>query len=1239
MLYNVLEVDNRDPDGCTLLWHASSHGHTSIARMLIERGADVNACSCDGISCISAAVSGGHVDVVRLLLDNGVDVNKVGGGGLTLLQIAIEIGSTILLGLLLEHGARINRENSKKDYSLLYWSACRGQTVIVNWLLDRGADVNECDSQGCSCLLAATYAGHRDTVMALLQKGVSLSQARDDGQSPLIVAARDNHIDLVKVLLDHGALIDARDGRMWTALYWAARKGHNQLVRLLIDFGADVNASSISGHTCLMAAVYNKHPDIVLEFIRKQANVNKQRHDGAAAMHIACEVGHTEIVGMLLDGGARIDVKDSKGWMPLQRASYAGRVEVFRKLIARARDSSILCTLMLLEHRVIHQGISASALDIACFYGHMDIVELIQDVLLELQGEIRDNQSLGTVCLFDDGTDNCCNTPLHLCCNVQQAMSLLEGGADLEAENIDGLRPIHFAVRTGVEELVCLLISYGANLDATDIHGNTPLHEAVLRSLSVVELLVRNGARTCVRNNDGKSPYHVAAYFHKTDVVQFLQNCDTPERIELFADKSRHSKLHHFVAADLGQNCTFRMSKNVNDAIGSLLYTVDIDGQNCCGHTPLHVARGKRAIEALIQTENADILTTKDTTGRNYFHLICASQNTRSDVEIEEIFRSFAETKMKIKAGFHTADKLRRTPLHYAAMTEAQLPFFKYILSIAPESISKQDVFGRTPLHYDRIAGKSEILMRFASSDEKEIRDQFCMTEGDYGNCRHASKIWEMFREIYPGKEITLVSPEFVKENLSCLSENSSLCNAIRSIRGQKDVSSYISSILDATQYRYVSSDGRSVTKETYSYITAVVDKAMRRLADKISKIEGRLACSVLAVGSAFERTKVGLCDEFDYMFVLTEFSKEVRAKASPELPNEFVQLEPRDIDSGVWNRLLTADGLVNTQAVRLLFETVVEQILADCWFQTQNDLEVLNPVGYFDHINEHISKKSNMKIDLRLSKPVNGVHVIHDISVDIVPAICVVSLPDGVRQSVEECLREAKCHLVLVQPSWVYPWMPWSQTSAMVSFTRAESLLIRHGPPVVRDAYMVVKHMAKYFSNDVWLTSHVIKTAVLLIMEEEGLIAKPSATPIAIDKNHVHSERKSVIEDDGCEEMVRWVRKVTSRLLCFAAQDMVPSFSIRSCPLAVWHNFEPYPKFSHTCLHRHRLSYVDLLSDTFCRDVESGRVRDFQLVNIQRAFVCTHLMHWSVLADDQKPELHLPHSIDCMKTAFTCCN
>jgi len=126
--------------------------------------------------------------------------------------------------------------------------------------------------------------------------------------------------------------------------------------------------------------------------------------------------------------------------------------------------------------------------------------------------------------------------------------SLLENGADIEAENIDGLRPIYCAVRTGFVELVELLIQHGANVDAADIYGNRPLHEAVLcHGLTIVQLLVCHGAKVNVQNVDGKTPLHIAIDHQQSEVVKFLLNAGADVGL---ADVWHNTPLHYLT---LGQ--------------------------------------------------------------------------------------------------------------------------------------------------------------------------------------------------------------------------------------------------------------------------------------------------------------------------------------------------------------------------------------------------------------------------------------------------------------------------------------------------------------------------------------------------------------------------------------------------------------------------------------------------------------------------------------------------------------
>jgi ankyrin repeat protein len=80
---NELCVGHGLPDGDSLLHVAASCGHADIARLLIERGANVNATSNKGQNPLHYAAGNGHIDVAKVLLEHGaaVDAQETEHGG------------------------------------------------------------------------------------------------------------------------------------------------------------------------------------------------------------------------------------------------------------------------------------------------------------------------------------------------------------------------------------------------------------------------------------------------------------------------------------------------------------------------------------------------------------------------------------------------------------------------------------------------------------------------------------------------------------------------------------------------------------------------------------------------------------------------------------------------------------------------------------------------------------------------------------------------------------------------------------------------------------------------------------------------------------------------------------------------------------------------------------------------------------------------------------------------------
>src|SRR5579859_1834816 len=60
-------------EGWTLLHWAAHHGHTELARALLDRGADIQCGDEEGETPLMMAAYAGHLDMVRLLLERGAN--------------------------------------------------------------------------------------------------------------------------------------------------------------------------------------------------------------------------------------------------------------------------------------------------------------------------------------------------------------------------------------------------------------------------------------------------------------------------------------------------------------------------------------------------------------------------------------------------------------------------------------------------------------------------------------------------------------------------------------------------------------------------------------------------------------------------------------------------------------------------------------------------------------------------------------------------------------------------------------------------------------------------------------------------------------------------------------------------------------------------------------------------------------------------------------------------------------
>ena len=128
-----------------------------------------------------------------------------------------------------------NAKNEFGDRIILRRATENGHTNIVNFLLNKCANVNDKDDDGRTALMIAAKYGYTDIVNALLAHGADVNIKDNLGMTALMYAAENDNIDIVNALLEHGADVNAKDKHKKTSLDMAQ---NNKIKQILIGYRA-----------------------------------------------------------------------------------------------------------------------------------------------------------------------------------------------------------------------------------------------------------------------------------------------------------------------------------------------------------------------------------------------------------------------------------------------------------------------------------------------------------------------------------------------------------------------------------------------------------------------------------------------------------------------------------------------------------------------------------------------------------------------------------------------------------------------------------------------------------------------------------------------------------------------------------------------------------------------------------------------------------------------------------------
>jgi ankyrin repeat protein len=287
----------------TALVRAISNNHVSVVRLLLDRGADIYM-ECECGNAVQNAAYFGQEEILDELILRGADINKPSKSFNTVLEAAAAGSQQILFKKLVAFGMNVHAPCAGSECNLLYVAAKSGAYEIVEFLLQKGMDVNARGGYHGCALTAAVSGGHLITSRLLIENGASFSILSHEGTSALQAGVRYGDLEVVRLLLDAGASVNVVEGKYGSMLQWAALNTPEPVVHLLLDRGINLNLQGGYFGNALQAWSYIGNEDIVKTLLEKGANPLARGGFYDTAMNAACHEGHLLVMNLLREHGA-----------------------------------------------------------------------------------------------------------------------------------------------------------------------------------------------------------------------------------------------------------------------------------------------------------------------------------------------------------------------------------------------------------------------------------------------------------------------------------------------------------------------------------------------------------------------------------------------------------------------------------------------------------------------------------------------------------------------------------------------------------------------------------------------------------------------------------------------------------------------------------------------------------------------------------------------------------------------
>lgn len=545
----------------------------------------------------------------------------------------------------------------------------------------------------------------------------------------------------------------------------------------------------------------------------------------------------------------------------------------------------------------------------------------------------------------------------------------------------------------------------------------------------------------------------------------------------------------------------------------------------------------------LCSQQNGDIDSAK--CGRTHLHLYFLhfpgghfESSPRGGFALEALFA-------KIPKEFE--DHRERTALHYLCMYRAMplsmfsvsrkkfegTTYYQWIiryLSVDSGCFQRQDMYGKTPFHYASETMTDELWKVFEDCWEtNDIRDENGHTAKELRKLMiEARDRKHEFIRLYRKREQKLEDTFDMFDKKHFRADNGYLENNLSRTVHPDGVDSMAWECWKESRYAFRNPINDGLCEHLQRFIN--------RLTVEIGKRDSLMDCKSTMAGSSYEGTKIDLPTEFDFDLVLTKLGRLCEVVSSSDLPKKgFVHLRRKS--NVVYHRasdhLFNVEGFLLNAEISSRFQATVCDVLGDREFWREERLFDWNIENENKYLYGGHTRSLCMTLKLRLNQPINGHYLFDEISIDIVPCVHIDGWwPDGgALPDLSDDLKSDGCNLVFDQPQRNYPWVPYSQQYARISFAPAESRIIAEAPFAAKAAYMVGKHMVKRQGEQ----TYVLKSCLFYCLET-----------INLNKLEKNQKKISSYEDVTPEDLCFWVDKLFRCYFEFCLRGSFPCFLMR---------------------------------------------------------------------------------------------